>query len=250
MAEESKPVDLNTDREAADEAIAEQKSLLAVKVESEEDDEEDHDEEDGEATTAGDSAASASTSKKKGSKKARIKAALGAGFKDKGKGKEKDKEAVKNDLQKAVSGLSKSQVSELLSMNPALAGELGVGEGDLSGSQAAAALKKLSLQDIMTGLATSGKNVKDMASYKFWGTQPVPKFGDPREVIEEGPFKMIDPEKVPKEPAPLMDGFKWVTMDLTRDEELKEVCELLYGHYVEDGASMFRLNYSQSFLRW
>jgi len=47
-----------------------------------------------------------------------------------------------------------------------------------------------------------------------------------------------------------MEGFEWVTMDLTREEELKEVFELLYGHYVEDEEAMFRFNYSASFLRW
>lgn len=32
---------------------------------------------------------------------------------------------------------------------------------------------------------------------------------------------MIDPEQVPKEPQPLLEGFEWVTMDLIDD---KEVC--------------------------
>jgi hypothetical protein len=39
-------------------------------------------------------------------------------------------------------------------------------------------------------------------------------------------------------------------MDLTREEELKEVFELLDGHYVEDEEAMFRFNYSASFLKW
>ena len=101
----------------------------------------------------------------------------------------------------------------------------------------------------MTGLAAGGKNVKDMGSYKFWQTQPVPKFGETSEIIE-GPFKIVDPEQVPKEPGPLVAGFEWVTMDLTNDEELKEAFDLLYGHYVEDNESMFRFNYSMPFLRW
>lgn len=29
----------------------------------------------------------------------------------------------------------------------------------------------------MFGQSVSGKNQKDMASYKFWQTQPVPRFG-------------------------------------------------------------------------
>lgn len=101
----------------------------------------------------------------------------------------------------------------------------------------------------MTGLAANGKNAKDMGSYKFWQTQPVPKFGEASE-IEEGPFKIIDPANVPKEPSPMVGGYEWVTMDLTREEELKEVHELLYGHYVEDDGAMFRFNYSIAFLKW
>jgi glycylpeptide N-tetradecanoyltransferase len=135
-------------------------------------------------------------------------------------------------------------------MNPSLAHQLNVGEGsDLSGKEVSNAMKKLSLEEIMTGLASSGKNVKDMAAYKFWQTQPVPKFGD-NSIVEEGPFKIIDLEKVSKEPGPLVDGFEWVTMDLTNDEEIQEVYALLYGHYVEDDEAMFRFNYSLSFLKW
>jgi glycylpeptide N-tetradecanoyltransferase len=101
----------------------------------------------------------------------------------------------------------------------------------------------------MTGLAANGKNVKDMGSYKFWQTQPVPKFGEDSEIVE-GPFKIVDPEKVPKEPGPLPDGFEWVTMDLKDEGELKEVFDLLYGHYVEDNDAQFRFNYSMAFLKW
>lgn len=78
---------------------------------------------------------------------------------------------------------------------------------------------------------------------------------------------MIDPEKVPKEPQQLLEGFEWVTMDLTDEKEvghdfadmvevwlmypkLEEVWELLNGHYVEDDEAMFRFNYSVSFLNW
>ena len=37
---------------------------------------------------------------------------------------------------------------------------------------------------------------------------------------EEGPIKIIDPERVPKEPRPLYEGFEWVTMDLTDEKEV------------------------------
>ena len=96
----------------------------------------------------------------------------------------------------------------------------------------------------------NGKNHKDMSSYKFWQTQPVPRFDEKPEAFEDGEIKAIDPEKVPKEPRSLVEGFEWVTMDLTDDNELSEVHELLNGHYVEDQAAQFRLDYSIPFFNW
>lgn len=37
--------------------------------------------------------------------------------------------------------------------------------------------KKVKLEDILTGMAPVGRYQKDIASYKFWNTQPVAKFG-------------------------------------------------------------------------
>jgi glycylpeptide N-tetradecanoyltransferase len=239
MADESKLDDTANKKKAADEAIAESKAASSApqaEVESEEED-------DDEVPAAGATASSSAASKKKKSKRKRIKNLL------RGETGESSSGPSKDDISKAVSGLSKSQLSEILKMNPALAQQLGATDGDLSSKQATGALKKLSLEDIMTGLAVNGKNAKDMGSYKFWQTQPVPKFGEKGQ-IEEGPFKIISLEDVPKEPGPLIAGFEWVTMDLNNDEELKEVFDLLYGHYVEDNESMFRFNYSRPFLRW
>ena len=89
-----------------------------------------------------------------------------------------------------------------------------------------------------------------MSSYKFWQTQPVPRFDDKPDAFEDGEIKAIVPEKVPQEPRQLIEGFDWVTMDLTDEGELSEVHELLNGHYVEDQAAQFRLNYSLSFFNW
>ena len=51
--------------------------------------------------------------------------------------------------------------------------------------------------------------------------------------------------------APLgIDKFEWVTMDLTQESQMKEVYELLNGHYVEDDEAMFRFKYSTSILKW
>jgi glycylpeptide N-tetradecanoyltransferase len=149
-----------------------------------------------------------------------------------------------------IDGLTDQQIKELISFNPSLAQELGVGAGaDASPEKIAEALKKMNLTDIMTGLASSGKNVKDMASYKFWGTQPVPRFGEDTH-MEEGPLQIQKVEDVSTTPPPLVDGFEWVEVDITKDDEMKEVYELLNGHYVEDDEAMFRFNYSTSLLRW
>jgi glycylpeptide N-tetradecanoyltransferase len=231
MAEESKPLDVDATKKAAEEALTR-------------DNEESGSEDEGNDAppTAQSSAAGAAASKKKKSKRKKIKAALTGG--------DKDPKVTQSNLETAVGSLSKQQMSDLLSLNPALAREVGLKDGEAPTDSAMTRLKALSLQDIMTGLAASGKNAKDMASYKFWQTQPVPKFGENTDLEEEGPFKIIDPEQVPKSPPALMEGFEWVTMDMTQEEQLQEVFELLYGHYVEDEEAMFRFNYSTSFFRW
>lgn len=238
MPDKSKTNDLPAEQEHVGGALAEAQasSSTAPKVESEVEDEQD------EAPPRTEGGAPAATSKKKKSKRKRIKSALAGG--------NKTEETSKDDISKAVSSLNKTQIADLLAMNPALARELGTTDGDLPSKKATEAFKGLSLEEIVTGLSAGGSNAKDMASYKFWQTQPVPKLDDRKDHIEEGPFKIIDPEKVPKEPPPLTEGFEWVTMDITREEELKEVFELLDGHYVEDESAMFRFNYSASFLKW
>lgn len=134
-------------------------------------------------------------------------------------------------------------------MNPALKGEL----SKLSPSQAQEALKKMDVSQLLTGLTVTGKNQKDMASYKFWQTQPVPRFDekpDEKSPQPDGPIKEVVPDLVPKDPAPLPEGYEWVELDLTEETEIKEVYELLTFHYVEDDNAMFRFNYSKSFLNW
>jgi glycylpeptide N-tetradecanoyltransferase len=239
MAQELKLNDaLNAKEEASESAGAESEPSTshAVVVESEAEDEQD------EATLSTETGNSSQASKKKKSKRKRIKAILTGG--------NRNDESTNDPLGKAVRGFSEAEVTELLAMNPALAKDLGIEDGDDVGPKAAEALKNLSIPDIMTGMTVRGKNVKDMASYKFWGTQPVPKFDDKKEDIVEGPFKIIDPEKVPKAPNPLPEGFEWTTLDLTTEKELKEVHDLLNGHYVEDKEAMFRFSYSESFLKW
>lgn len=148
---------------------------------------------------------------------------------------------------KAASKFTPQMADSLLEMNPSLRGEL----GSIDKSQAREILKKMELPDLLTGMSIGGKNQKDMASYRFWQTQPVPRFDDRADNPKpDGPIKIIDPQQVPREPDPLVEGFEWCELDLTREEELKEVYELLTFHYVEDDNTMFRFKYSQSFLKW
>lgn len=136
-------------------------------------------------------------------------------------------------------------IDSLLRMNPALAGELAGMDKD----KAAEMLTKMNIAELLTGLSIGKKNKKDMASYKFWQTQPVPRFDDKPD-LQEGPIKIINPDEVSKEPYPLLDGFEWVTLDLTDEKEISELYDLLSNHYVEDDNAMFRFNYSRSFLKW
>lgn len=133
----------------------------------------------------------------------------------------------------------------LLESNAALKNELAGMDKD----KAAEALRKMDIAELLTGLAVGGKNQKDMASYKFWQTQPVPRF-DEAANDAGGPIKIIDPEKVSKTPDTLIEGFEWATLDLTNDDELQELWDLLTYHYVEDDNAMFRFRYSKSFLHW
>lgn len=140
--------------------------------------------------------------------------------------------------------MSPKAAESVLDMNAALKNEMaGMDKG-----KATEAVRKMDIAELLTGLSVPGKNQKDMASYKFWQTQPVPRFDDKESA--GGPIKIIDPEKVSKEPDPLVEGFEWTTLDLTNETELHELYDLLTNHYVEDDNAMFRFNYSQEFLHW
>ncbi|KAL8905683.1 MAG: hypothetical protein Q9171_006578 [Xanthocarpia ochracea] len=230
MAEESKEVDTRLDAEVVNETAEEDTDVLSN---------EDGDDDEAAEGESPDAVAAGSSAKKKKSKKAKIKKALGIINKEDGEAS--GSSSPPNPASKLTTGM----MEQLLEMNPSLKGEV----AGMEKEKAAEALKKLDVADLLTGMSVSGKNQKDMASYKFWHTQPVPQFDEPQQV-KEGPIKIIDPEQVPKEPQPLLDGFEWVTMNLVDDKELEEVWELLNGHYVEDDEAMFRFNYSISFLNW
>lgn len=129
----SKPDDPLNTQNAADEVIAESKS---ANVESDHEDEDEHD---------ADPVASGAQAKKKKSKKKRIKAALGVGGGDGAAGKDGE---GKDGIEKALQGLSKAQIQELLELNPGLAAQLreNGGGADLSGASMAEQLKRLKVR--------------------------------------------------------------------------------------------------------
>jgi glycylpeptide N-tetradecanoyltransferase len=217
MSEDSKKLNPQSTVSAAEEVKPEQPSRVETH--------EDRDDDTTEPTTEGPEGA---TKKKKKSKKTKLKEVLGS--------KPTPDEAAR---------LDRDMITQLLEMNPALKSEYAGMDKD----KMAEMIKKMDVAELLTGLSVTGKNPKDMASYKFWQTQPVPRFDDDSK-IEEGPIKKIDPEQVPKEPSPMAEGYEWVTMDLADEKELTELYELLSGHYVEDDNAMFRFNYSLPFLNW
>ena len=195
-----------------------------------------------EATAAEGASTTATTSsgkkKKKKSKSKKLKDAL--------TGKSGESSTTAEEPKTAAS-LSQDQFQALLGANPALKNEL----AGMDPAKLNAIMKSLSIQDMMTGISATGKNQKDMASYKFWQTQPVQSFEEAaKKPAQEGPIKIIDPAKVPRELPPMVEGFEWVTMDLDNETELTEVFELLSDHYVEDNDATFRFYYSASFLNW
>ncbi|KAJ4400975.1 glycylpeptide N-tetradecanoyltransferase [Neurospora sp. IMI 360204] len=241
--EESKPVDPAQEKQAA-EALASLKESQQPAA-----DDESGSEDEGADGTA---QAGSSSTKKKNKKKSKKK------NKDKSASTESSAEVgltealAQADPKSALSGLTSKQIQEFIDLNPALANELLAASGSSGTVDVMEAFKKLKIQDIITGLASSGKNRKDMASYKFWATQPVPQFGEEKPVIfEEGPLKIQKVEDIPDEPIPLnLAPFRWVTMDLTDEKQMQEVEKLLYGHFVEDDEAMFRFKYSTSILKW
>ncbi|KIV77643.1 hypothetical protein PV11_09430 [Exophiala sideris] len=174
--------------------------------------------------------------KKKKSKKSKLVAALTG-----------NKSSEPAESSQPAAKLSDDHVKKLLDMNPSLKGEL----AGVPPAKAAEILKKMDAAQLLSGLSLNGKNQKDMASYKFWATQPVPRL-DEQSTAEkpDGPIKEVIRELVPKDAAPLPEGYEWVELDLTSDAEVKEVYNLLSQHYVEDDHAMFRFNYSAVFLDW
>lgn len=105
------------------------------------------------------------------------------------------------------------------------------------------------LKLLSMGEALNESQQKQMKDYKFWNTQPVPALDEV--VAQEGP---IDTSRTPAdilaEPLPLLGDFEWSTIDVESSNQLDEVYELLYEHYVEDQDATFRFKYSHEFFKW
>ncbi|KAM3159466.1 Glycylpeptide N-tetradecanoyltransferase [Lachancea thermotolerans] len=109
-------------------------------------------------------------------------------------------------------------------------------------------LKMLSLSQNDASKLTQPQR-KQFEEYKFWKTQPVPRFDD--EVEDEGPINSSQrPENIPNEPLPLLSEFEWCTVDITDPHQLEDVFVLLNENYVEDQDATFRFNYSREFFNW
>lgn len=100
--------------------------------------------------------------------------------------------------------------------------------------------------------------------HKFWMTQPVPgsqyqslvqesqtQSSDINlQILESGPIETKSLSEIKKDSYKLPDSYKWVTLDMTNDQDIDDIFILLAEHYVEDSDNMFRFCYSRDFLKW
>ncbi|RKP08604.1 myristoyl-CoA:protein N-myristoyltransferase [Thamnocephalis sphaerospora] len=94
--------------------------------------------------------------------------------------------------------------------------------------------------------------------HKFWDTQPHPpakahilgRIADEKVVAEGAIEPSREQTEIRAKPLPLPNGFEWCVVDVTKEEEMKELYRLLSENYVEDDDAMFRFDYSPEFLNW
>jgi glycylpeptide N-tetradecanoyltransferase len=239
---ESKPADAPVNQEALNVAVSELKVTEDQQQQAESGD--NHDDED-------DSNNTSTKSTKSKSKKNKIKDVISS-ISSSSKAPAEDTPSSSSPSS-AIDKLTDAQITALVQQNPSLAQAMLKGDGTLDQAKLRQALKTMSPSDVMTGMS-AGKNAKDMANYKFWATQPVPRFDDKpaadKKTVTEGPIKQVDIEQVSKKPSPLVEGFEWSEVDLLEDAQLHEVQDLLCNHYVEDDEAMFRFNYLDETLNW
>ncbi len=104
------------------------------------------------------------------------------------------------------------------------------------------------LKKLAEGVQLTDDQKKEMKDYKFWKTQPVPKFDE--SITEDGPIETKTIADISTERLPLLKEFEWADLDMTNPEDHDEVFRLLYENYVEDADSTFRFKYTPEFLNW
>lgn len=86
-----------------------------------------------------------------------------------------------------------------------------------------------------------------MDNHKFWNTQPIDISKNAQSAHMIVNYKV---EEVSKVPIPLPEGFEWVVIDITKDDELDMVYEFLLNYYNNDPNVSRRFHYQKDFLRW
>ncbi|XP_056627452.1 glycylpeptide N-tetradecanoyltransferase 1b isoform X2 [Triplophysa dalaica] len=83
--------------------------------------------------------------------------------------------------------------------------------------------------------------------YNFWETQPVPKIDE--EVTSQG---AIESERsgVREAPFSLPQGFIWDTLNLDKQDQVRELCDFLNENYIDEDDNTLRFHYSPQFLLW
>ncbi|SNW61963.1 Myristoyl-CoA protein:N-myristoyltransferase [Orpheovirus IHUMI-LCC2] len=84
--------------------------------------------------------------------------------------------------------------------------------------------------------------------HKFWNTQPLSSSSSPSQQSTEQSTNI--PSNVKQTPLNLPNSFEWFDCNIHDDNELNNIYNLLYNNYVEDDHSVFRFDYSKSFLKW
>ena len=86
-------------------------------------------------------------------------------------------------------------------------------------------------------------------SHAFWSTQPTAQGAQPARAGRiHDDVRVFIPTF--DEPYSLPAGFEWTTVDVSNEQQLDELHRLLQQHYLGDGATSFRLDYSRDFVRW
>ncbi|ODV93657.1 hypothetical protein PACTADRAFT_45974 [Pachysolen tannophilus NRRL Y-2460] len=127
------------------------------------------------------------------------------------------------------------------------------GSGSSSNSGSNSDKKSKNIEDLLKLLSMSQEltevQKKEMEDYKFWKTQPVPKFDE--KIIKEGAIDSDKtPDDIPNEPLPLLKDFEWCEVDLDSKEEIDDLFTLLHENYVEHQDATFRFNYPPEFFQW